>query len=89
VGRFTKRVGMGKNENLVKTENVVTYRKLLKYQLSCKRVHRMQACRIKNRVNCIILNIQTLEETAVKKKFAKLLNISTYFQTPVLEFQEE
>jgi hypothetical protein len=52
----------------MQTENVTTYRKLLKYQLRWKRVHRMQACRIRNRVNCIILNIQTLEEAAVNKK---------------------
>jgi hypothetical protein len=59
---------MGKNKTLMHTENVVTYRKLLKYELSWKRVHRMQSCRIRNGVNSIILNIQTLGEAAVNRK---------------------
>ena len=73
MGRFTKKVGMRKNKNLTQTENEVMHWNLLKYQLSWKSVHRMQACRIKNRVNGIILNIQTLKEAAEnRKKFANL-----------------
>jgi hypothetical protein len=68
VGRFTKRVGMGKNKDVMQTENEVTQRNLLKYQLSLRRVNRIQACRIRNGVNCIMLNIQTLEEAAVSRK---------------------
>ena len=70
MGRFTKRVGMGKNKDVMQTENEATQRKLLKYQWKC--VNRIQACRIRSRVNCIMLNIQTLEEAAVNRKKKKV-----------------
>jgi len=73
VGRFTKTVEMRKYKNIIQYENEVTQRKLMKYQLSWKRVHRMQSCRIRKRVNGIILNIQTLEEPAVNRKKKKSL----------------